>query len=159
MNEIYDKNWGPLVPKENIVQKIRKRFGPPETTSQKLWRKFRAIESYYVDRRRVFLDMDRSFSHGPQQGFPDDPVAERLKMTVDAAVKSDRVQLAKAAAAKRNEQNQAMRQLVIRRWKAEKKDYESNKSDFARHYSRLLLQEHQFEVTASTIATRWLRGV
>jgi len=84
---------------------------------------------------------------------------EKVREAVQAAVREDRIQLAKAAAIKRNEKNREMRTLVIGRWQAEKQSYEGNKSDFARHYARLLLQEHEFVVEATTIATRWLRGL
>ena len=84
---------------------------------------------------------------------------DKVKAELEEAVKKDRVQLAKAAAIKRNEQNRNMRNFVITRWNAEKQGYEGNKSDFARHYSRLLLKDHDFEVEANTIATRWLRGL
>ena len=86
-------------------------------------------------------------------------VNEKVRHAVEVGVKEDRIQLAKAAAIKRHEKNREMRKLVIDRWHAEKESYTGNKSDFARHYSRLLLKEHEFEVEATTIATRWLRGV
>lgn len=84
---------------------------------------------------------------------------DKVDVAVGEAVKKDRVQVAKTAAIKRNEKNRNMRTFVIERWNAEKASYEENKSDFARHYSRLLLNEHQFKIEASTIATRWLRGL
>jgi len=159
VDTVFDRNRGAVTPKETILEKIRKRITPPEPDDKKRWRKFMDRERPYIEARRVFSDLDPSFQHVAGYDLPAETVAERIKITVDAAIKSDRVQLAKAAAIKRNEKNQAMRQLVIERWNVEQKDYENNKSDFARHYSRLLLQEHDFEVTASTIATRWLRGL
>ena len=86
-------------------------------------------------------------------------VNEKVGEAVKAAVKNDRIDLAKTAASKKHEKNTEMRRLVIERWKKEKASYKKNKSDFARHYSRLLLQKNEFEVKASTIATRWLRGL
>lgn len=159
VDAVFNRNRGAVAPKESLVEKIRKRITPPEPEDRKRWGRFMERERPYVEARRVFTDLDPSFNYAAGSFLPTETVAERLKLTVDAAVKSDRVQLAKAAATKRNETNKAMRQYVIERWKAEKKGYENNKSDFARHYARILLNEHEFEVEASTIATRWLRGL
>ena len=159
VDAVFNRNRGAVAPKESLVEKIRNRINPPVPVNHKPWERFMERERPYVEARRVFTDLDTSFKYAAGYFLPPETVAERLKITVDAAVKSDRVQLAKAAATRRNEKNQAMRKLVIERWKAEKKSYENNKSDFARHYARILLNEHEFEVEASTIATRWLRGL
>lgn len=84
---------------------------------------------------------------------------DKVNAEVGEAVKKDRAQLAKAAAIKRNEKYGKMRSLVVEKWNAEKESYGQNKSDFARHYSRLLKQDNGFQVEATTIATRWLRGL
>jgi len=86
-------------------------------------------------------------------------VTAKVEEAVKEAVKTDRKQLAKVAATKKNAKNTEMRKLVLERWDAEKESYEGNTSAFARHYSRLLLKKDGFKVTESTIATRWLRGL
>ena len=159
VDAIFDRKRGAVAPKETIYQKVRRRIAPAEPPDDKRWKTFMERERLYINARRVFVDMESPFERSPGHGLPAETVAEHVKVAVDAAVKKDRAQLAKAAATKRNETNQAMRKLVIERWKAEKKSYENNKSDFARHYARILLNEHEFEVEASTIATRWLRGL
>ena len=103
--------------------------------------------------------LDRIYGQKRRDVDITEKVNEKVGQAVKEAVKKDRIELAKAAAIKRNEKNSEMRKFVIDRWNAEKESYEKNKSDFARHYSRLLLQENEFEVKASTIATRWLRGL
>ena len=86
-------------------------------------------------------------------------VNEKVGEAVKEAIRKDRTGLAKTAAIKKNEKNTEMCKFVIEKWNKEKESYQKNKSDFARHYARLLLQENEFEVKASTIATRWLRGL
>ncbi len=103
----------------------------------------------------LFTKTDRIY----EQKILEFKVRDKVNAEVGEAVKQDRTQLAKAAAIKRNEGNRNMRAFVIEKWNVEKVSYGENKSDFARHYSRLLLQEHAFPVEASTIATRWLRGL
>ena len=86
-------------------------------------------------------------------------VIEKVGQALKEAVKKDRIELAKAAATKKNEKNRKIREFVIERWHKEKQSYAGNRSDFARHYSRLLLREQAFKVAESTIATRWLHGL
>lgn len=159
VDAVFDRNRGTVTPKETLVQKVRKRIMPSESTDDRRWKKFMDRERLYIDARRVFVDLQSPADRKPGYILPTESIAARVKVAVDAAVRQDRVQLAKAAATKRNEKNHAMRRYVIERWHAEKKGYENNKSDFARHYARILLNEHEFEVEASTIATRWLRGL
>jgi hypothetical protein len=159
VDAVFDRNRGAVAAKETIYQKLRKRLKADEPPDHARWRRFMERERFHIEARRVFMDLQAPLERTPGSVLPAEALEQRVKLAVDAAVKKDRAALAKAAARKRNERNQAMRQFVIERWRAEKASYEGNKSDFGRHYSRLLLQEHEFEVEATTIATRWLRGL
>ena len=99
------------------------------------------------------------YGQKPGNGVAIEEHNEAVREAVKTAVKQDRIELAKAAAIKRHKKNAEMRELVIARWQADGQSYGGNKSDFARHYARRLLQEHEFAVEATTIATRWLRGL
>lgn len=62
-------------------------------------------------------------------------------------------------AARRHALNREAKAWVLGEWQAHAEGYARNKSEFARHYARRLLNERGVEVTDRSIREKWLKGL
>lgn len=64
---------------------------------------------------------------------------------------------AKRNAATGHIKNNQARDFVVREWTKNRQNYKNNKSDFARHYVRLVLNEFSVTVTEKQLREVWLK--
>lgn len=67
-----------------------------------------------------------------------------------------KVENARANAHRRHAKSEEAKLFVQREWEQHQRDYRGNKSEFARHYARRVMNEHAVSVTEKTIRERWL---
>jgi hypothetical protein len=68
-----------------------------------------------------------------------------------------RVNQAKRASSERHKKNRIAKKFVADEWQEHRNAYKNNKSDFSRHYVRILIKDHDVTITEKQLREEWLK--
>ena len=139
------------------IRKFIPDFGSPQNWTAIHWEivalHIEEIRQLLVRNRSTLLALLQSKDKNLRQGIEDEEARHAKE------IKGLNSEIGRRTALIRHENGIGIKAWVRDQWVAEKSAYEGNKSAFARDYSRRLMNEKTFKVEASTIATRWLKGI
>lgn len=114
---------------------------------------FDALEAKAIREYDLCVALSQVTDPNALKGFVPEPLIEEAKVL---RIYEQEQGVSNHTSKNAGKKNEKARKFVKEEWIKHKESYDHNKSDFARHYSRLVLEKFSIEITDKSIRDRWL---